>query len=337
MNEVRYDAVLLLSFGGPEGPDDVWPFLEGIAKGRGIPVERLEKVAEQYLNFGGVSPLNEQCRRLQAGLRAELQGREVELPVWWANLNWTPFVDDVVAEMTATGHRRALVVTTSAYSSYSSCHKYLDALEGARAAVNSDAVVLDKVRQYYNHPMFVEAFADACATARDELVDSGIDAERVHLAATAHSLPVLMASGCDYERQLRQTAQLVAELSGFKHWSLAWQSRSGPPSVPWLEPDINDHLRTFEKGTAVVLAPIGFTTDNMEVIQDLDVAAAATAQDVGVQIARAVSPGTKPDPRFVTMLADLVVERIVPNAARPVVGDLPPALDVCAKDCCPAS
>ncbi len=331
----RYDAVVIVSFGGPEGPSDVEPFLANVTAGRDIPAERLAAVAQQYLHFGGISPINAQCRRLRAALADSLQGAGHDLPVFWGNRNWSPFLADTVAEMAGAGHRRALAVVTSAYSSYSGCRQYLDDIESARAAVGAGAPAIDKVRAYYDHPGFVTPFIDAAAAARGRLPrEARSDA---HLVFTAHSIPEAMAAGCDYQHQLNEAARLVAAGAGFGAWTMAWQSRSGPPSVPWLEPDVNDCLADLSRRgvEAAVLAPIGFVTDHMEVMWDLDVAAAATADTLGMQLARAVTPGTEPDRRFVAMWQELIVERLVPGTARPALGRLGLRPDACPPGCCP--
>lgn len=332
----KYDSVLLVSFGGPEDRSDVAPFLANVTAGRGIGAERLEAVARQYHHFGGVSPLNEQCRRLRDALAARLAASGSGLPVYWGNRNWTPFLADAVAEMAAAGHRRALAVVTSAYSSYSGCRQYLDDIEAARTSVGETAPAIDKVRAYYDHPGFIAPFVDAVADATMNLpaeVRSG-----ARLVFTAHSIPESMAAGCDYERQLGETARLVAAGAGFDGWTMAWQSRSGPGSVPWLEPDVNDCLRELSSrgAAAVVVAPIGFVTDHMEVMWDLDVAAAATAADLRLRLVRATTPGTGPDSRFVAMWHELIDERLDPAKARRSLGRLGVGPDACPAGCCPS-
>ncbi len=348
-----YDAVLLVSFGGPEGPDDVAGFLRRVTAGRSIPEERLAEVGEHYLAFGGVSPINEQCRRIRAALEGELARRGRALGVYWGNRNWHPLLADTVRQMADDGVRRALAVVTSAYSSYSGCRQYLDDIAAARAALGEQAPQIDKVRAYFDHPGFVEPWADAVADARSTLAASS-----PALVFTAHSIPVAMAEACDYETQLRETARLIAERSSSVQdasqesrgasapsdssasaasWSLAWQSRSGPPQVPWLEPDINDELgRLAAAGTpAAVIAPIGFVSDHIEVLWDLDNEARQTAESLGIETARAVAPGTAPDPRFVAMLADLIDERLDPAKPRAALGALGVRPDRCPADCCP--
>ncbi len=335
MTPTAYDSVLLVSFGGPEDPCDVEPFLANVTAGRQIPAERLAAVARQYHHFGGVSPLNEQCRRLRDALAARLEASGRDLPVYWGNRNWTPFLADTVAGMAAAGHRRALAVVTSAYSSYSGCRQYLDDIAAARASVGETAPAVEKVRAYYDHRGFVVPFVDAVADARVTLpaeVRAG-----AQLVFTAHSIPESMAAGCDYQQQLSETARLVAAGAGFDSWTMAWQSRSGPPSVPWLEPDVNDCLRELsDRGAAaVVLAPIGFVTDHLEVMWDLDVVAAGTADEFGLRLVRASTPGTRPDDRFVAMWQELVEERLDPARPRRSLGRLGTGPDGCPAGCCP--
>ncbi len=337
-----YDAVLLLSFGGPEGPGDVVPFLENVTAGRGIPRERLVEVGAHYDHFDGVSPINEQCRRIQSALDAELANRGRDLPVYWGNRNWQPFLVDTLREIGAAGHERVLAVVTSAYSSYSACRQYLDDIEQARSAIGDGAPIVDKVRAFYDHPGFIEPIVEAAAVAIAEL---GTD-PRPTLVFTAHSIPTSMAATSDYEVQLLEAARLVVErLSGTASreslpWHLAWQSRSGPPGVPWLEPDINDQLRSLAAAGVrrAVVVPIGFVSDHIEVLWDLDVEAAATAREVGIELRRSSTPGTAPEPAFVAMLAELVEERLdeVPLARRITLGRLGVRPDRCAVDCCPA-
>lgn len=332
-----YDAVVIVSFGGPEGPDEVMPFLENVTAGRGVPRSRLEEVARQYDLTGGVSPLNEQCRRLRRELARELDRAGIGLPVYWGNRNWRPWLPDAVAAMADDGRRRALALVTSAYSSYSGCRQYLEDIEAARAAVGPRAPAIDKIRPYYDHPGLIEGWADAVADASAELEESLGPGPEARLVFTAHSIPAAMARACQYERQLREAAGLVAAASGRSGWDLAWQSRSGSPSAPWLEPDVNDHLRAIAPvHRRVVLAPIGFVTDHMEVLWDLDVAAAAAAASSGIELARAVAPGTAPDPRFVAMWRELIEERLG-GGPRRALGSLGAGPDFCPSGCCPRS
>jgi ferrochelatase len=333
-----YDSFLLISFGGPEGRDDVIPFLENVTRGRGVPRERLEQVAEHYYQFGGVSPINQQCRDLLAAIEKEFAASGVDLPVYWGNRNTDPLLTDTVAAMAADGRRHAIAFVTSAYSSYSSCRQYLEDIERATAAV-PDAPRIDKLRQYFNHPGFVEPFADAARSAAESLplpVQGTYD-----LVFTAHSIPEAMAgasgpTGGAYPRQLAEASRLVAERLGRgDSWRLAYQSRSGPPSVPWLGPDIGECLTELaEAGSrAVVVVPVGFISDHMEVVFDLDVEAARHAERLGLPLARAATPST--DPRFVAMITELVSERqdgLPPRA----LGELGPTLGVCGSGCCGA-
>jgi ferrochelatase len=336
----RYDALLLLSFGGPEGPDDVLPFLENVTRGRGVPPERLAEVAEHYHHFGGVSPINAQNRELLAAVRAELAAHGVDLPVYWGNRNWDPFLADTMRQMRADGVTRALGFATSAYSSYSGCRQYHEDIERARAEVGAGAPEVDKVRHYFNHPGFVEPHVDAVRAAL-----ASLPAERrtgARLVFTAHSIPVTMdnASGPEgglYSAQLRESARLVAEAAApGLDWDLVWQSRSGPPQVPWLEPDVNDHLEALAADgvTDVVVSPVGFVSDHLEVVWDLDNEARDTAARLGLGFARAATPGT--DPRFVTMVRELVTERLEPGCPRRSLGAMPASHDRCPVGCCPA-
>jgi ferrochelatase len=327
---VAYDAFLLLSFGGPEHPDDVLPFLRNVTRGRGIPDERLAEVAEHYYHFGGVSPINQQCRDLLAAL-------DLDLPKYWGNRNWQPMLADTVAQMRDDGVTSALGFATSAYGGYSSCRQYWEDIAAARAKVGPGAPAIAKLRQFHDHPGFVEPHADAVRAALATLDPARRAGTR--LVFTAHSIPESMAQtagpeGGRYTAQLHETAALVHALAAPElPWDLVWQSRSGPPQVPWLEPDVNDHLAALaERGvTDVVVSPIGFISDHLEVIWDLDNEAADTARKLGLGYARAGTPGT--DPRFVAMIRDLVRER-TDGADRKRLGTLP-IWDVCPANCCP--
>jgi ferrochelatase len=327
--EYEYDAVLLLSFGGPEGMDDVLPFLENVTRGRGVPRERLLEVAHHYERFAGVSPINEQNRALIDALEPELRARGVELPIYFGNRNWHPFLTDTLREMHDDGVRRALAVLTSAYSSYSGCRQYREDLFRAQEEVGPNAPEVPRLRMFFNHPGFVEANVDRVRAALSTLPDGP-----VHIAFTAHSIPVAMAKGCAYEVQLRETARLVAEAVGVDDWAVVYQSRSGPPHVPWLEPDVSTHLAALaDRGMrTVVLAPTGFISDHVEVLYDLDVEARETAERLGLTVARAETAGTHP--AFVAGLAGAIVERITEGAGRAAIGRLAPSHDVCAPDCC---
>jgi ferrochelatase len=325
-----FDALMLLSFGGPNGPEDVMPFLGNVLRGRPVPAERVEQVAAQYMRRGGRSPINDQNRALLAALQAEFAGRQPALPLYWGNRNWAPYVADTVAAMRDDGIRRAAVFVTSAYSSYSGCRQYLEDLDRATEAAGVGAPELVKLRPYFNHPGFVGPLVDGLRAARAE---AGPGAP---VLMSAHSIPDAMAAGCDYEAQLAETARLVAEGAGVAGdaWRIVYQSRSGPPSHPWLEPDINDAIRALPAGTdAAVVVPIGFVSDHMEVVQDLDTQAAETAAGRGVRLVRTPTPGT--DPRFVAMVRQLVEERERPGAPVLALGRLGAVPCPCPRGCAP--
>jgi len=339
-----YDALLLVSFGGPEGQDEVMPFLENVTRGRGIPKERLAAVGAHYQYFGGISPINQQNRDLLGALRAEFDRRAVHLPVFWGNRNWDPLLSDAVLHMRAKGVRRALAFFTSAYSSYSSCRQYRENIFDAMQTPDDGGseLVVERLGPYYNHAGFVTPFVDAAAAAIERVPHD----QRLHLLFTTHSIPLTMAetsgeSGNAYVDQHLEVANLVAagveRLQGREvPWSLVYQSRSGPPQVQWLEPDIEDKLSQLAaKGVnAVVVVPIGFTSDHMEVMWDLDTQAANRAQELGLTFHRVATPGC--DPRFVSMVADLVDERQqqVPVGQRSRLGVRAAAPDRCAIRCC---
>jgi ferrochelatase len=304
-----FDAVLLLSFGGPEGPEQVRPFLENVTRGRNVPPERLDDVAKHYLHFGGVSPINGINRALIAQLEAELGDRGLDLPVYFGNRNWEPYVEETVKTMSDTGIRHAAVFTTSAWSGYSSCTQYVEDIARARAAAGPDAPELVKLRTYFDHPLLVEMFADAIATAADAL--PGELRSDARLVFTAHSIPVAADQRCGprlYSRQVAYATRLVAAAAGYADYELAWQSRSGPPQVPWLEPEVADRLTTLAAaGTkAVIVCPIGFVADHIEVVWDLDEELRTQAQAEGVAFARATTPNA--DRRFARLAADLIDE-----------------------------
>lgn len=334
---MAYDAFLLLSFGGPEHPDDVMPFLRNVTRGRGVPEERLTEVAEHYMHFGGVSPINQQCRDLLTAVQADFAGNGIDLPAYWGNRNWQPMLADTVAQMRDDGVTQALGFATSAYGGYSSCKQYWEDIAEARKKVGPGAPAIAKLRQFHDHPGFVGPHVSAVRDALGELDPARRASTR--LVFTAHSIPSSMAAtagpdGGRYEAQLKETAALVhAEAAADLPWDLVWQSRSGPPQVPWLEPDINDHLEALAKQgvTDVVVSPIGFVSDHLEVIWDLDNEAKETADGLGLGYVRAGTPGT--DPRFVTMIRELVQER-TGGVGRERLGTLP-VWDVCPADCCP--
>ena len=319
-----FDALLLLSFGGPEGPEQVRPFLENVTRGRNIPASRLDDVAQHYLHFGGVSPINGINRALIEQIRAELGDRGLELPVYFGNRNWEPYVEDAVVAMRDNGIRRAAVFTTSAWGGYSGCAQYQEDITRGRAAAGPDAPELIKLRQYFDHPlliaMFADAIADAAATLPDELRGDA------RLVFTAHSIPLRAASRCGpdlYERQVAYTSALVAAAAGYTDYDQVWQSRSGPPQVPWLEPDIADHVaQLVDNGTkAVIICPVGFVADHIEVVWDLDSEVKEQAEQAGIAMARAATPNAQR--RFAALAVDLLEEVSAGRAPARVVGSQP--------------
>ncbi len=331
-----YDAFVLLSFGGPEKPDDVMPFLRNVVRGRGVPDERLAEVAEHYMHFGGVSPINQQCRDLLSAIDTEFAAHGIELPTYWGNRNWHPMLADTVATMRDDGVENALGFATSAYGGYSSCKQYWEDIAAARAHVGPKAPRITKLRQFHDHPGFVEPNIESVRAALAQLDPARRATTR--LVFTAHSIPVSMAksagpTGGRYNAQLEETARLVhAAAAADLEYDLVWQSRSGPPQVPWLEPDINDHLTALAAAgvTDVVVSPIGFVSDHLEVIWDLDNEAKETAAELGLGYVRAGSAGVHP--RFVSMVRELVEERIA-EQPHTRLGTLP-TWDVCPADCC---
>jgi ferrochelatase len=357
-----YDAILLASFGGPEGQDDVLPFLRNVTRGRGIPDERLEEVSHHYRAFGGISPINGQNRALKAALEAELAARGIELPVLWGNRNWNPYLPQTLQEAYDAGHRRILMVTTSAYSSYSSCRQYREDIGVALTETGLNGKLeVDKVRQYFDHPGFVEPFLEGTtaglAKVRQALANAGTPEAPVHILFATHSIPTRDAEASgrsgDEPRRFEQDSAYVAQhlatgaeiirrleaadpATGPLEWSLVYQSRSGAPHVPWLEPDINDALEELaeKKVGGVVVVPLGFVSDHMEVAWDLDTEAKETSERLGLAFDRVPTPGTHH--KFVAGLVDLITERTVANhiADRPAVTSLGPWYDVCRPGCC---
>ncbi len=348
-----YDALLIVSFGGPEGPDDVMPFLENVTAGRSVPRARLEEVAKHYFQVGGVSPINGHNRALRAAVRADFAVHDLDLPVYWGNRHWAPTLTEVIGQMRDDGITNAIAFLTSAYASFSSCRQYLDAIDVAREQVGQGAPTIDRLRQYFNHPGFIEPMIDSVAAAIAAVPAAQAGSARQnagrqspktqqrppHLAFVAHSIPTAMdvAAGPDggaYVEQLIDAAALVAAgVDGDYQSSLSFCSRSGSPSVPWLEPDIGDRLAQLgdQGGQAVVVVPIGFVSDHMEVVYDLDTEAAETAAELGLTFVRAATVGT--DLRFVAMIRELVLERMGAVPAR-ALGDTGPAHDVCPVGCC---
>ena len=349
----KYDALLIVSFGGPEGMDEVMPFLENVLRGRNVPRERMAQVAKRYELFGGVSPINEQNRKLIAALKQELETNGPNLPIYWGNRNWHPLLAGTVRQMTADGVGHAIAFVTSAYSSYSSCRQYLEDIDRARASVGVNAPSVDKLRAFYNHPRFIEANIENLRAALEQ-----IPTERranAQIVFTAHSIPLSMSEHCEYEAQLEEASRLVAEgvcvaeglapardgeiidvAIGEKHrpYKLVFQSRSGPPTQPWLEPDICVYLKELKAAgtTDVVIAPIGFVSDHMEVIYDLDTAALALSRELGLNMIRAATVGTHQ--AFTRMIRELIMERMDPAMPRRFLGTCGPAHDACPPDCC---
>ena len=338
-----YDALLFVSFGGPEGPDDVVPFLENVTRGRGIPRERLVEVGAHYTAFGGVSPINGQNREFIAALTSEFSDSGVDLPIYWGNRNWDPYLVDAISQMRQDGITNALCFVTSAYSSYSGCRQYRENLAEAVATVESDgagpAPKFDKVRHYFDHPGFIEPIVDGVVASIDDLSIEGL-----RLVFTTHSIPTSTAAsagpdGDGYVSQHRAVAEIIAQRVGQQRmidptWDLVYQSRSGPPEIPWLEPDISDHLDVLKAaGSAgVVIVPIGFVSDHMEVVWDLDTVALDHARELGLPARRAATVGT--DPRFVAAVRELVQERV--GGAEPrALSSFGPMPDVCGRNCCP--
>ena len=346
-----YDAILLASFGGPEGQDDVIPFLRNVTRGRGIPDERLEEVAQHYRHFGGVSPINDQNRELKAALEAELERRGIDLPVLWGNRNWAPYLAEALTEAGERGYTKLIAIGTSAYSSYSSCRQYRE--DYARALTETGLegkIQIDKVRQFFDHPGFVEPFIEGLRDGLAEVAAAGLPLEQTHVLFTTHSIPSTDAAksgpaargfgeGGAYAAQHLAVAEVVIAAQGAGTaltWDLVYQSRSGPPTQPWLEPDINDAIRELAaSGTrAVVMVPLGFVSDHMEVKWDLDTEAMETAGEVGVLAVRVPTPGVHA--AYVSGLIDLVLERRdgMPASERPHLTDLGPWYDVCRPGCC---
>ncbi len=333
---MNYDAILVLSFGGPERSEDVMPFLENILRGKNVPRERMLEVAEHYYRFGGKSPINEQNRRLISALEAELAQHGPRLPIYWGNRNWHPMLTDTLRQMKADGVRRALAFVTSAYSSYSSCRQYREDIARAQEAVGEGAPVVDKIRVFHNHPGFVAALVDRVQDALAKIPQDR--RETAHLIYTAHSIPLGMAQTSDYEKQLKETGRLVADQLGRKDgaWQLVYQSRSGSSSQPWLGPDILDYLRELKAqggSPDVVIAPIGFVSDHMEILFDLDTEARELCAKLGLHMLRAETMGTHPT--FISMIRELILERTNEGQPRRALGVLGPRPDVCAEDCCP--
>jgi protoporphyrin/coproporphyrin ferrochelatase len=332
---MNYDAILVVSFGGPESREDVIPFLENVLRGRNVPHERMLTVAEHYYHFGGKSPINQQTRELIAALETELNEKGPRLPVYWGNRNWHPLLPDTLRKMKQEGVRRALAFVTSAYSSYSGCRQYREDISRAQSEVGSDVPEIHKLRAFFNHPGFIEPTVERVQEALQ--AEPAESRKKLQVVYTAHSIPLSMANTCDYVRQLEEVRKLVSARLGVSNDALAYQSRSGAPGQPWLEPDILDYLRRVKANnlaSAVVLAPIGFISDHMEVLYDLDVEARRVCESLALPMVRAKTLGVHP--KFIAMIRELIEERVTPGAERRALGSLGPRTDVCAEDCCPA-
>src|SRR3984885_7810339 len=332
---MNYEAILVVSFGGPESREEVMPFLENVLRGKNVPRERLLAVAEHYDHFEGKSPINQQTRELIVALEKELERNGPPLPIYWGNRNWYPLLPDILRRMKQDGIGRALGFVTSAYSSYSGCRQYREDIARAQGEVGPGAPEVDKLRAFFNHPAFIEATVER---VRDAL--SAIPADAGHnmqIVYTAHSIPISMANTSDYVLQLEEVRRLVSEALGHKNDALVYQSRSGAPGQPWLEPDILDYLRkvkTESLASAVVLAPIGFLSDHMEVLYDLDIEARQLCVSLQLPMVRAETVGVHP--KFIRMIRELVLERTNPGSERRALGKFGPRPDICGEDCCPA-
>jgi protoporphyrin/coproporphyrin ferrochelatase len=347
---MNYDAILVVSFGGPESRGEVIPFLENVLRGRNIPRERLLTVAEHYYHFEGKSPINDQVRELIAALQAELERNGPKLPIYWGNRNWHPLLPETLLKMKQDGIQRAVAFVTSAYSSYSGCRQYREDIARAQSEVGPGAPEVDKLRAFFNHPAYIEATVERLGDALQTIPSDA--RENVQIIYTAHSIPISMANTSDYVRQLEEVRSLVSSALGHqidfhrnnahrndahKNDALVYQSRSGAPGQPWLEPDILDYLRRVKAenlASAVVLAPIGFISDHMEVLYDLDIEARQLCDGLGLPMARAKTVGVHP--KFVGMIRELILERMNPGLERRAVGSLDPRPDVCLEDCCRA-
>ena len=350
--KMNYDALLVVSFGGPESTEDVIPFLENVLRGRNVPRERLLAVAEHYYHFGGKSPINQQTRELISAIERELAEHGPKLPVYWGNRNWHPLLPDTLRQMRADGVQQALAFVTSAYSSYSGCRQYREDIARAQGEVGAGTAdgapqgslqgppQLDKLRAFFNHPGFIEATVSRLSDALAELPPDA--RQNVQVVYIAHSIPTSMANTCDYVRQLEEVRKLVSAKLGISKDALVYQSRSGAPGQPWLEPDILDYLREVKAGevkarnlaTAVVLAPISFISDHMEVLYDLDIEARQLCDSLQLPMTRARTVGVHP--AFIGMIRELILERLNPGTERRALGSLGARQYVCAEDCCPA-
>ncbi len=327
------DCILFVSFGGPEGPNDVIPFLENVLRGKPVPRERLLEVAEHYQHFGGISPINDQNREIMASLEAGLRDAKLNLPVIWGNRNWKPYIADAFAEMQQRGLKNALPIFTNMFSSYSGCRQYRENIQDAiQTSCGGQQLTVPRLRFGFNHPLFIDAQVSLIGEAYSRLTEEQRASSR--LLYSAHSIPNSMSDNCNYVAQLKEAGRLIAQQLKIENWDLVYQSRSGPPQQPWLEPDISDRIRELAvEGTqAVVVAPLGFVSDHMEVLFDLDTEAKATCDELGMVYSRASAVGTHP--MFTQMLIELIQERLNEGSTRRSIGSMPPLHDVCPENCC---
>ena len=329
--ELPFDALLVVSFGGPNGPDDVMPFLENVLRGKNVPRERMLEVSEHYQHFGGKSPINDQNLALIEAIKADLAANGIDLPVYWGNRNWHPMFADTLEQMKKDGIKKSLAFFTSIFSCYSGCRQYRENIIEAQEQVGPDAPEVHKLRMAFNHPLYIGASADRVQKALEQIPESRRSAARV--VFTAHSIPLSMAENCKYETQLKEASRLIMEAIGQNPWDLVYQSRSGPPQQPWLDPDICDHIQALHDAGGIediVIMPVGFVSDHMEVMFDLD-EAMDICKELSINMVRAGSVGVHP--QFVSMVSQLILERTT-GAEKQAIGNMPPNWDVCPKDCC---
>ena len=332
MSENKYDALLIVSFGGPESQDDVMPFLENVLRGKNVPHERMLEVAEHYKHFGGVSPINQQNRDLIAAIKKDFAEHDLDMPIYWGNRNWHPMLPDALKEMKDDGVKCALAFFTSIYSCYSGCRQYRENIADAQASLGEGAPEVHKVRMAFNHPSYIQASASRVQDAFDEIPEER--RSETQFVFTAHSIPMSMADNCKYSTQLNEACRLIMEVVGEYSWKLVYQSRSGPPTQPWLEPDVCDYIEELHSETGVkdiVVMPVGFVSDHMEVMFDLDTEAKEACDKLGINMARAKSVGIHPS--FVSMVRELVLER-TSGTEKKAIGNMPANWDVCPQDCC---
>ena len=330
--ELPFDALLVVSFGGPNGPDDVMPFLENVLRGKNVPRERMLEVSEHYQHFGGKSPINDQNLALIEAIKADLAANGIDLPVYWGNRNWHPMFADTLEQMKKDGIKKSLAFFTSMFSCYSGCRQYRENIIEAQEQVGPDAPEVHKLRMAFNHPLYIGASADRVQKALDQIPESRRSAARV--VFTAHSIPLSMAENCKYETQLNEASRLIMEAIGENPWDLVYQSRSGPPQQPWLDPDICDHIQALHDCGGIediVIMPVGFVSDHMEVMFDLDTEAMDLCKELSINMVRAGSVGVHP--QFVSLVSQLILERTT-GAEKQAIGNMPANWDVCPKDCC---